>query len=142
MSRANCSDGRGRLNFLENEPLTMTKYADLAVRGNLDNIRNLTQQAFVANGFEMKWENQMKGRAEKGSKGANIMLGALATHYVVDFEIFQSTDGGTLRLIKTGSGASGGLLGMRSANKKFDQLSETLASWFTQQGILIGVRKQ
>ncbi len=120
----------------------MAKYADLAVKGNLENIRNLTQQAFVANGFEVKWESQVKGRAESGSKGANIMLGALATHHVVDFEIYQAQEGGTLRLIKSGSGASGGLLGMRSANKKFDQLSDTLAAWFTQQGVLIGVRKQ
>ncbi|MBO0889006.1 hypothetical protein J2P12_07900, partial [Candidatus Bathyarchaeota archaeon] len=96
---------------------------------------------FVANGFYVKWESPTKGKAEKGSKGANIMLGVLAQHYAVDFEIYPQADGGTLRLVKTGSGAAGGLLGMRKVNKQFDQLSDTLASWFTQQGLLLGVKK-
>jgi hypothetical protein len=120
----------------------MAKYADIAVRGSVDNIRNLAQQALTSNGFDVRWENQTKGRAEKGSKGANIALGVLAQHYAVDFEILTAGEGGTLRLTKTGSGMAGGLLGMRKVNKQFDVLSDTLASWFTQQGLLIGVKKQ
>ena len=120
----------------------MTKYADFAVRGSMDNIRNLAQQAFASNGFDVRWESQIKGRAEKGSEGANIALGVLAQHYAVDFEILTTTEGGTLRLVKTGSGMAEGLLGMRKVNKQFDLLSDTLASWFTQQGLLIGVKKQ
>jgi len=120
----------------------MARYADIAVKGPVENIRNLTQQAFTSNGFDVRWENQMKGRAEKGSKGANIALGVLAQHYSVDFELLTAAEGGTLRLVKSGSGMAGGLLGMRRVNKQFDLLSETLASWFTQQGLLIGVEKQ
>lgn len=120
----------------------MAKYSDLLVKGSVDNIRNLAQQAFASNGFDVKWESQMKGRAEKGSKGANIALGVLAQHYAVDFEIAQVAEGATLRLVKTGSGMAGGLLGMRKVNKQFDLLSDTLASWFTQQGLLVGVKKQ
>ena len=120
----------------------MAKYADIAVKGSVENIRNLTQQAFSSNGFDVKWDSQLKGRAEKGSKGANIALGVLAQHYAVDFEILMASDGGTLRLVKTGSGMAGGLLGMRKVNKQFDLLSDTLASWFTQQGLLIGIKKQ
>jgi hypothetical protein len=120
----------------------MAKCADIAVRGSVDNIRNLAQQALTSNGFDVRWENQTKGRAEKGSKGANIALGVLAQHYAVDFEILTAGEGGTLRLTKTGSGMAGGLLGMRKVNKQFDVLSDTLASWFTQQGLLIGVKKQ
>ncbi len=120
----------------------MAKYADIEVKGSVDNIRNLAQQAFASSGFEVKWEGQVKGRAEKGSKGANIALGVLAQHYSVDFEILRAAEGGTLRLVKSGSGMAGGLLGMRKANKQFDLLSDTLASWFTQQGLLIRVKKQ
>ena|SRR5216683_1302334 len=120
----------------------MAKYADIAVKGSVDNIRSLAQQAFQSNGFDVKWEGQLRGKAEKGNKGANIALGVLAQHYAVDFEILTASEGGTLRLVKTGSGMAGGLLGMRKVNKQFDLLSDTLASWFTQQGMLIGVRKQ
>lgn len=120
----------------------MAKYADLAVKGSVENIQNLVLQAFTTNGFTIKWDGPTKGFAEKGSKGANILLGAAATHHAVNFEIFPANEGGTLRLIKTGSGASGGLLGMRSANKQFDKLTETLSSWFSTQGLLLGIKKE
>jgi hypothetical protein len=92
-------------------------------------------------GFNVNMIDATKGRAEKGSKGANVFLGAMATHHVVDFEILPATQGVTLRLTKTGSGASGGLLGMRKANKEFEKLTDTLASWFKEQGVLNDVRK-
>jgi len=44
-------------------------------------------------------------------------------------------------LVKTGSGASGGLLGMRKANKEFEKIVEVLASWFKNQGSLLEVKK-
>ncbi len=119
----------------------MAKYADIGVKGSMDNIQTQVRQAFEVNGFKINWDGNRKGKAEKGSKGANIMLGALATHYVVDFEISGTADSGNVRLIKTGSGASGGLLGMRKANKQFDQLVDTLADWFKQQGTFVAVRK-
>ncbi len=48
--------------------------------------------------------------------------------------------GGTLRLVKTGSGMAGGLLGMRKVNKQLGLLSDALASWLAHQGPQIGVR--
>ena len=120
---------------------TLAKYSDIMVNTGPDNIQNLVRQAFEINGFRVNWEDNSHGKAEKGSKGANILLGALATHHQIGFEISNSAQGANLRLLKIGSGASGGLLGMRSANKQFDQLTDTLASWFKQQGILIDVRK-
>jgi hypothetical protein len=48
--------------------LSMAKYADIVVKGALENIRNLTHQAFMSNGFDVSWESQTKGNAEKGSK--------------------------------------------------------------------------
>ena len=56
----------------------MTSCSDIAVKAPVANVQNLVQQAFAANGFAVKWENPTKGMAEKGSKGANLMLGALA----------------------------------------------------------------
>ncbi len=120
----------------------MAKYTDITVKGSVENIRNLVQQVFGLNGFTIQWDGPMKGKAEKGSKGANVLLGVLAQHYSVGFEITPATDGGTLRLLKASSGAAGGLLGMRKASKQFDQLTDTLSSWFRQQNLLLNVKKE
>jgi len=119
----------------------LAKYADISVKGSLENIQDMVRRAFGVNGFNVNMLDASNGKAEKGSKGANVFLGAMATHHVVDFEITPSAQGGTLRLTKTGSGASGGLLGMRKANKEFEKLTDTLASWFKEQGVLLDVRK-
>jgi hypothetical protein len=120
----------------------LAKYADIAVKGSVENIQNLVLQAFTSNGFTIQWDGPLKGKAEKGSKGANILLGAAAQHHNVTFEIYPATQGGTLRLLKVGSGVAGGLLGMRKVNKQFDQLTDTLSSWFNQQGLLLNVKKE
>jgi len=120
----------------------LAKYADIAVRGSVENIQNLVLQAFTSNGFTVQWDSALKGKADKGSKGANILLGAAAQRHAVTFEIYPAPEGGTLRLLKVGSGASGGLLGMRSVNKQFDKLTDTLSSWFKQQGLLLNVKKE
>ncbi|OLD13004.1 MAG: hypothetical protein AUI93_01870 [Crenarchaeota archaeon 13_1_40CM_3_52_10] len=120
----------------------MAKYADIAVKGSVENIQNLVLQAFTSNGFTIQWDGPTKGKADKGSKGANILLGAAAQHHSVTFEIYPATEGGTLRLMKVGSGAAGGLLGMRKVNKQFDKLTDTLSSWFNQQGLLLNVKKE
>jgi hypothetical protein len=120
----------------------LAKYSDIAVRGSVENIQNLVLQAFTSNGFTIRWDGPTKGKAEKGSKGANILLGAAATHHAVSFEIYSAPEGGTLRLIKVGSGGSGGLLGMRSANRQFEKLTDTLSGWFSHQGLLLDVKKE
>jgi hypothetical protein len=119
----------------------LAKYADIAIKTPVSELLNLARRAFDMTGFQVTMVSATAGRAEKGSTGVNVMLGALATHHVVDFEIFPSADGGVLRLVKTGSGASGGLLGMRKANKEFEKLTDTLVSWFTQQGVFVYLKR-
>ena len=118
------------------------KYADISFKTPPGEIQTPVQQAFSVNGFTVQMVTASAGRAEKGSKGANVLLGALATHHVIDFEIHPfPPQGGVLRLIKTGSGASGGLLGMRKANKEFEKLVEVMAGFFQQHGLLLEVKK-
>ena len=119
----------------------MAKYADITVKGSVENIQDLVQRAFGYNGFIVRMESGTKGTAERGSKGANVLLGALATHHKVEFEILPAAEGGTLRLVKKGSGVSGGILGMRKANKEFEKLTDILASWFKEQGLLLDLKK-
>lgn len=120
----------------------MVSYADIVVKGSVANVQNLVQTAFSASGFTVKWAGPTKGKAEKGSKGANLMLGALAQYYGVDFEVFPAKDMATLRLEKSNTGLAGGILGMAKVNKQFDRLADTLASWFKQQGVLQAVQKK
>jgi len=109
----------------------------------VENIRNLAQQAFALNGFNVTWETPSKGKAEKGSRGANIAFGGFAQHHAVGIEIFPGTAGATLRVETLGRpGLSGGLIGARKVSKQFGLLSDTLASWFNQQGLLLGVKKE
>jgi len=115
-----------------------THYTDIAVRGSVDNVRNLVQTAFAAQGFDVNWAGPMKGKAEKGSKGMNIALGALAQYYGVEFEIASTPDGAVLRLIKANTGWAGGYLGARRVEKKSEELGTLMASWFHQQGVLMG----
>ncbi len=117
------------------------KYADIGVKGSVENIQNLVQRAFEWHGFKVNWNGPNNGKAEKGSMGANLLLGALAQHYSVEFMITPEGQGGTLRLHKKGSGLAGGVIGMSRANKQFNTLAETLASWFNQQGLLLSIKK-
>jgi len=119
----------------------MADYADIAVRGSVDNVRNLVTQAFAANNFQVSWESPPKGTAEKGSKGMNIALGALAQYYAVEFEVLPGPDGAVLRLFQSVSGWWGGMWGRMKVKDQWKQLTHTLSSWFQQQGVFVGVRE-
>ncbi len=118
----------------------MTNYADIAVVGSVQNVQNLVQSAFTANKFAVKWENATKGKAEKGSRGANLALGALAQYYAVEFEIYPGGQGATLRLYQANSGWAGGMIGAHRVKKQFDELYGTLTTWFQGQGVLAGAK--
>lgn len=118
----------------------MTNYADIAVVGSVQNVQNLVQTAFTSNKFNVKWENATKGKAEKGSRGANLALGALAQYYAVEFEIYPGGQGATLRLYQANSGWAGGVIGAHRVKKQFDELYGTLTTWFKGQGVLAGAK--
>ncbi len=118
----------------------MTNYADIAVVGSVQNVQNLVQTAFTANKFSVNWASAVKGKAEKGSRGANLALGALAQYYAVDFEIYPGGQGATLRLYQANSGWAGGMIGAHRVKKQFDELYATLTTWFQTQGVLAGAK--
>ena len=65
----------------------MAGYADNAVRGSVENIRNLVTQGFGERVPSIVGVAD-EGDAEKGSKGMNIGFGALVQYYAVEFEVF------------------------------------------------------
>ncbi|HEY7587545.1 MAG TPA: hypothetical protein VIB49_02195 [Thermoplasmata archaeon] len=117
--------------------MRVTRYADIAVKGSVQNDQNLVQSAFVANRFSVKWESAVRGKAEKGSKGMNIAFGAFAQYFGVDFEIYPAGEGATLRLLQANTGWAGGAIGAHRVKKQFEELHGLLSSWFRQQGLLV-----
>src|SRR2546428_6676975 len=119
-----------------------TKYTDIQVKGAFVNLQNLVQDAVGSNGFKVQWDGPTKGKAEKGSKGANLMLGALSQYYGVDFEIAPNPNGAVLRLVKSNTGWAGGYLGARKVEKQFQQLRDTPAAWVQHQGPPLGPARE
>ncbi len=120
----------------------MTNYADVVVRGSVENVQNLVSHAFGANGFKVGWATATQGKAEKGSKGMNLAFGAFAQYYGIDFEILPAKENVVLRLYQANSGYAGGLWGASKVRKQFDGLTQTLAAWFQQQGVLVAAEKK
>ncbi len=120
----------------------MTNYSDVVVRSSVENVQNLVNHAFGANGFKVGWADATKGKAEKGSKGMNLAFGVFAQYYGIDFEILPAQDNVILRLYQANSGYAGGLLGASKVRKQFDNVTQTLAHWFQQQGVLVGAEKR
>ena len=120
----------------------MTSYTDIWVKGPVENVQQLVQHAFLASGFNVKWESGVKGKAEKGSKGMNIAFGALAQYFGIDFEIHAQKEMAALRLHKANTGWAGGAIGAMRVSNKFEEVSNTLAQWFQAQGVLQGVQKK
>lgn len=116
-------------------------YADILVRIDPQGAQNIVNQAFTANGFRVTWASGAHGKAEKGSKGANIALGALAQYYGIDFQIIPGPHGCTFRLIQSNTGLAGGLIGMSAVKKKFGAVSTSLAQWMQANGLLLGFTK-
>lgn len=118
-----------------------TSYSDIAVRGPLDNVRNLVQTAFGAQGFEVDWVGPTQGKADRGGRGMSIALGALAQYFGVGFQIAPTPEGAVVRLIKSDAELSGGYLAARKVKRKFEEVSDLLASWFQEKGVFLGQRK-
>src|SRR2546429_7451627 len=98
-----------------------TKYTDIQVKGAVENVQNLVQHAFGANGFKVHWDGPTKGKAEKSSKGANLMLGALSQYYGVDFQIATNPNGPVLPLVESNTGSAGGDLGAPDEEEQVHQ---------------------
>src|SRR3972149_1848938 len=120
----------------------MTNYADVVVRSSVENVQNLVNHTFGENGFKVGWAEATKGKAEKGSKRMNIAFGAFAQYNGIDFEILPAQDNVILRLYQANSGCAGDLLGASKGKRQFDNLTQTLAYRFLQQGVLVGPEKR
>jgi hypothetical protein len=115
------------------------KYVDIFLSGSLESVKNSTQIVFNQNKFDVRWETSFAGKASKGSKAANVALGAAAQYYQIDFKIFTMPNKDiALRLIQAEKGAWGGLLGMSMEEKKFRKMIDAIMGNFSSMGIYKG----
>lgn len=115
-------------------------YTDIYVNAPIQNVQQMVQQVFHQNGFKIDWKGQYAGKAKKGSKGANVALGALASYYEIDFKIFAMKDQSVaVRLVKATSGLLfGGVVGAMKVKKQYKAVVDMLSNYFRSQGSLKG----
>jgi hypothetical protein len=87
------------------------------------------------NGFAVTQTDQWSARAERGSKGASIMLGAFAgkkgRHLILDIACATDEQNNLAVTITQGtSGISGGLIGKSQADSAYSDVYQTLHDTF------------
>lgn len=117
----------------------MGESTDIFVRGPTKDVKETVQQVFRENGFEIEWSSEYDGKASRGSRGKGIAFGALAQYHEIIFSISSAPDETvTVRLIRSTSGLTGGLLGRRKVKKQYENIVEMMSDHFSSMGIYIG----
>ena len=116
------------------------KYIDFLVTGDPTSARATAEQALVARKFEVAWQDEWTATAERGSKTANIMLGALAQYFKVGVHLMSPQPGETVvRIERQSSGWAGGAIGANRTSKNLASLRAELEATFANAGVLRNV---
>lgn len=110
---------------------------EIAVAGDPARVRDTIAGALLARGFTVSWPDQWNGVATKGSRGRQLILGALAVYFEVNLNVFVVDDTTTLRLSRPSTGISGGMAGRMRAHKQFTTLAAEVTEVFRANGVLI-----
>jgi len=119
--------------------LYVVEYTDIFVSAPIENVKEMVQQVFQQNEFKVEWSSEYDGKASRGSKGKNIAFGAWAQYHEIDFKIFTAPDKPVaVRVIRSTSGLTGGLLGRRKVKKQYKKIVEMLSDHFSSIGTYKG----
>jgi hypothetical protein len=117
-----------------------TKYIDFQVTGDPVTARATVEEALVARKFQVTWSDEWTGTAERGSKVANAIVGALAQYFKVGVRLMSAQPGQTtVRIERLSSGWMGGAIGASRTTKNFAALRAQLEATFSAAGVLMGV---
>ena len=118
-----------------------TKYIDFLVVGDPAIARATIEAELVARKFKVAWTDDWTGVAERGSKVANALAGALAQYFKVGVRLMSEQPGETtVRIERQSSGWMGGFIGAARTNKNLAALRTDLEATFSAAGVLRGVR--
>lgn len=116
------------------------KYVDVAVRLDPAAAKERAVRDLESRKFRLRWEDEWFAVAERGNKWVGLIAGALAQYFKVGVRVMAAEGGVTVvRFEKLASGAAGGLIGMRRAEKQMRELRDQFAGAADQGGVLAGV---
>src|ERR1700722_18896417 len=117
-----------------------TKYIDFLVTGDPAMARATAEQALVSHKFRLSWNDEWTAVAERGSKTANLIAGALAQYFKVGVRLMSAEPGATtVRIERLTSGWRGGAIGATRTKNNFNSLRSELEATFSAAGVLRGV---
>jgi hypothetical protein len=107
-------------------------YFDLIVDGPFQQVQKLLQDYFYYNGFRITRYDIHSGIAQRGSKGMNIVGGALAQYYEIRFQLIIMPDRSIcVRIFKANSGLWGGIIGVCMVEEKYQGIIDELSYFFS-----------
>jgi len=116
------------------------KYIDFLVVGDPVRARATIEEELVARKFKVKWIDDWTAVAERGSKVANALAGALAQYFKVGVRLMSEQPGETtVRIERQSSGWMGGAIGASRTTKNLKTLRSELEATFSSAGVLRGV---
>jgi hypothetical protein len=95
-------------------------------------------QALEARKFRLTWSDDWTGIAERGSRVANVLAGAVAQYFKVGIQIRSAAaDQTVVALDQLSSGWAGGAIGASRTKKNLRTLGEDLSRTFQDAGVLV-----
>ena len=103
--------------------------------------RNTVYNVLINQGFTLKYLDEWSAKAQRGSSGVSVALGALAgtsgRHIKLNITCQSAPDGFVITLAQGTSGISGGVIGMAQAERLYTDVYNTVGTAFQNAGILI-----
>ncbi len=117
-------------------------YVDFVVTGDPGSARATVEQALAGRRFRMSWHDDWTGMAERGSKVAYMLVGALAQYFKVGVRLMAVAPGETIvRIERQSSGLMGGAIGSARTTKNMASLRSELEATFVAAGVLRSVNE-
>ena len=116
------------------------KAVEFLLQGDPARAKSTAIAALQARKFEITWSDEWSAVAERGSKTANVLAGAMAQYFKVGVHVMSHHDGRSIvRVEKQSSGWMGGAIGAARTTKNLEALRDDLGTAFQQAGVLDGV---
>ena len=117
-----------------------TRGFEFVLSGDPQRAKATVQEALQSRKFNVAWNDEWTGVAERGNKVANAVLGAAAQYFKVGVAVRSGFDGNSVvRLDRLSSGWMGGAIGAARTTKNLNALREELGATFQGAGVLVGV---